>query len=295
MTKEEKKQTATKINWYPGHMQKAKIQIQESLKMVDIVIEIRDARIPFSSENPLLRDIIAQKPRLIVLNKKDMADPRQTEEWLGHLRNNTDHAIAVDAVNDNLKQIIPSIVKEILKVKIEKAKARGIRKKMLRAMVVGIPNVGKSTFINGVVKKKVAKSENRPGVTKSLQWIKIHEDIELLDTPGVLWPRFADEAVAINLALIGSLNDQVVDKKMLVKQALLHLHDFYPEKLKQRYGIVFDSFDLEEMLDTIAVNKNFLLKDNKKDINKTIDFILTDIRNNRIDNVTWEFWCEQNQ
>ena len=178
MTKEEKKPASTRITWYPGHMQKAKIQIQESLKMVDIVVEIRDARIPFSSENPLLRDIIAQKPRLIVLNKKDMASAKRTDEWLEHLRNANDQAVAIDAVNDNLKQIIPPIIKDILKAKIAKAQARGIRKNMLRAMVVGIPNVGKSTFINAVVKKKVAKSENRPGVTKSMQWIKIHEDIE---------------------------------------------------------------------------------------------------------------------
>ncbi len=295
MTKEEKKPASTRINWYPGHMQKAKIQIQESLKMVDIVVEIRDARIPFSSENPLLRDIIAQKPRLIVLNKKDMADAKRTDEWLEHLRNANDQAVAIDAVNDNLKQIIPPIIKDILKAKIAKAQARGIRKKMLRAMVVGIPNVGKSTFINGVVKKKVAKSENRPGVTKSLQWIKIHEDIELLDTPGVLWPRFADELVAVNLALIGSLNDQVVDKKMLIKQALFHLYNFYPDKLTMRYGISFDRFDFETMIEAIAANKNFLLKDSKKDINKAIDFILTDIRNNRIENVTWEFWHEPYQ
>lgn len=279
----------TNINWYPGHMQKAKRQMQDSLKLVDIVIEMRDARIPFSSENPMLLDIIDQKPRLIILTKKDMADPVRTKEWLEYFNSQGIYALAVDSNSDNLKKIIPGVVKEILKDKLERAKARGIRKKMLRAMVAGIPNVGKSTLINNIVKKKVAKVENRPGVTRSLQWIKLNEDVELLDTPGVLWPRFNDEKVAYNLALVGSLNDQVVDKRAIVCYAIEHLYDYYPGVLKERYDIVLDKKDPMKILNNIALSKKIFKLDNELDIKKTVDFILTDIRNDKLKNVTWEF------
>ena len=291
--KEVMKMNNNPIQWYPGHMQKAKVQIQDSLKMVDLVIELKDARIPKSSTNPLLEGIIGQKPRLIILNKKDMADDVRSEEWLKYYEKANTKALAIDSAHQNIQGIIIKEIKEMLKAKLEKAKARGIRKKVLRVMVVGIPNVGKSTFINAIVKKRVAKSENRPGVTKSLQWIKIHEDVELLDTPGVLWPKFESRDVAVKLALIGSINDKVVDKKELVFYALRHLSAHYHDKLKSRYDVSTNDLSDEELVDLIAKNMNFIKKSGLSDEEKTYDFILADIRNNRLSNVTWEFLDEQ--
>ena len=195
------------INWYPGHMAKARRQMEEQLKLVDIVIELRDARIPEASANPILAELSRNKRVLIILNKADLADPDKNSLWKKHFEN----CLIVDSTADNLTKTVVNEVKRILQDKLERAKARGIRKKTLRAMVVGIPNVGKSTFINNIVKKKVAKAENRPGVTKSLQWIRINEDVELLDTPGVLWPKIENQDDARLLALIGSINDDVLD------------------------------------------------------------------------------------
>ena len=285
----------TNINWFPGHMQKAKRQMMESLKLVDIVIEIRDARIPYSSENPMLLDIIGNKPRIIVLTKKDMADSDRTSQWLEYFKSNGLEAISVNSNSDDLKKIIPELVKKVLKEKIEKAKARGIRKKVLRAMVCGIPNAGKSTLINNIVRKKAAKVENRPGVTKQLQWIRLNEDVELLDTPGVLWPRFSDQRVAYNLALVGSLNDQVVDKDVIIAHAINHLYHNYPDILINRYDIKLDDNDDYIMiLNKIASSKKIYTLNNQLDINKTIDFILTDVRTDKLKNVTWEFFDESN-
>lgn len=276
------------INWFPGHMQKAKRQMQESLKLVDIVIELRDARIPYSSENPMLKDLIGQKPRLIVLTKKDMADPVITEEWIAYFKENNCRAIAIDSNHDDLKRIIPNLVKEMLADKLARAKARGIRKKVLRAMVVGIPNVGKSTLINGVVRKKVAKTENRPGVTKSLQWIKLNEDVELLDTPGVLWPRFKDERVAFNLALVGSMNDQVVDLRTIVLYALEYLKKHYANLLKERFAIEIVEESSFNTLKRIAASKQFLKQAGELDIDRTVEYLITELRNDKVGKISWE-------
>lgn len=278
----------TNINWFPGHMQKAKRQMQESLKLVDMVIELRDARIPYSSENPMIKDLIGQKPRLIILTKKDMADPKVTEEWLEYFKSNDIKAIAVDSNHDDLKKIIPGLVKEILADKLARAKARGIRKKVLRAMVVGIPNVGKSTLINGVVKKKIAKVENRPGVTRSLQWIKLNEDVELLDTPGVLWPRFSEERVAFNLALVGSMNDQVVDLRAIVLASLDYLKKYYTDVLSERYEIEIVDESAFETLKRIGAKKNLYKLAGEVDVKRTVEFFLAEIRNDKVGRISWE-------
>ncbi len=278
----------TNINWFPGHMQKAKRQMQESLKLVDMVIELRDARIPYSSENPMIKDLIGQKPRLIILTKKDMADPKVTEEWLEYFKSNEIKAIAVDSNHDDLKKIISGLVKEILADKLARAKARGIRKKVLRAMVVGIPNVGKSTLINGVVKKKIAKVENRPGVTRSLQWIKLNEDVELLDTPGVLWPRFSEERVAFNLALVGSMNDQVVDLRAIVLASLDYLKKYYADLLSERYEIEIVDESAFETLKRIGAKKNLYKLAGEVDVKRTVEFFLAEIRNDKVGRISWE-------
>ena len=270
------------IQWFPGHMQKARRQMEEQLKLVDIIIELRDARIPNASANPILQELAPNKPRLIILNKADLANESQNNLWA----NTFEHCLILNSVSDNLTKIVVNEVKEILKDKLEKAKARGIRKKVLRAMVVGIPNVGKSTFINNIVKKKVAKVENRPSVTRSLQWIRINEDVELLDTPGVLWPKFDNQDDARLLALVGSINDDVVaDKHELVSFGLDYLKNNYPGIISSRYEVDETS---EDIINEIGKKKLILSTNGEVDIQKTIEFILKDIRSNKIGRVTWQ-------
>lgn len=272
------------INWYPGHMAKAHRAMEEQLKLVDIIIEIKDARMPLASSNPKLSAMANGKKRLVILNKADKADEKQNLLWKAYFEK--EHAcLLTNSIHDNLSKEVVSCVKVILKDKLEKAKARGIRKKVLRAMVVGVPNVGKSTFINNIVKKKVAKAENRPGVTRSLQWIRINEDLELLDTPGVLWPKIADQQMAKVMALLGSINDEIVDRRSLVEFAFGYLMSVYPGLIAKRYEVEEEPLDL---LENIAKRKGCLLKDGSIDFNKATDLILKDIRSDALGRVTWE-------
>lgn len=270
-----------KINWYPGHMAKARRQMEEQLKLVDIVIELRDARIPSASANPVLKDLSSNKPVLIILNKADLADEKKNLEW----QKCFEHCLITDSVDESLSKKVVEEVKTILKDKLERAKARGIRKKVLRAMVVGIPNVGKSTFINNIVKKKVAKTENRPGVTRSLQWIRINEDVELLDTPGVLWPKIDDQEDARLLALLGSINDDVLDKEELVRFGLQRLKEIYPGLISNRYNVDENS---EDLLSTIGREKLWFTSNGEVDLTKSADLILKDIRSGKIGRTTWQ-------
>ena len=268
------------INWYPGHMAKAKRQMEEQLKLVDIVIELRDARMPLASGNPLLEEMAKNKERLVILNKADMADEIENKKWTNYFK----HVLICDSLNEkNTKKIVDE-VKLILKDKLDKAKARGIRKKVLRAMVVGIPNVGKSTFINNIVKKRVAKSENRPGVTKNLQWIRINEDVELLDTPGVLWPKIEDQDKAKILALLGSMNDEILDEEAIVLFGLDYIRNEYPSFLSTRYSVDESSTSL--LLD-IGKNKGCLTS-GQIDKKKTCDMLLKEIRSAKIGRITFE-------
>ena len=270
------------IQWFPGHMQKAKRQMEEQLKLVDIIIELRDARIPQASCNPILQGLAPQKPRLIILNKADLSDKNMNELWSKKF----DNCLILNSISDNLTKIVVNKIKEILSDKLQKAKERGIKKKVLRAMVVGIPNVGKSTFINNIVKKKITKVENRPGVTRNLQWIRINEDVELLDTPGVLWPKFDNQDDARLLALIGSINDDVIDDKSeLVGFALNYLKENYSGIISERYNIDENNNDL---LSLIGKSKQWLTKQGEIDYEKTIDSILKDIRNGKLGYITWQ-------
>lgn len=269
------------INWFPGHMQKARRQMEEQLKLVDIVIELRDARIPEASANPMLKELSKNKPCLIILNKADLSDDTQNKEWKGRY----EHCLVLNSANENITKTVVNEVKLILKAKLDKAKERGIRKKVLRAMVVGIPNVGKSTFINNIVKKKVAKTENRPGVTRNLQWIRINEDVELLDTPGVLWPKFENQEDARLLALMGSINDSVVDKEELVNFGLNYLKENYPGVINKRYEVDENE---EHLLEAIARKKMWLSSDNQINRQKAVDALLKDFRSDKIGRITWQ-------
>ncbi|MBQ3295963.1 MAG: ribosome biogenesis GTPase YlqF [Erysipelotrichaceae bacterium] len=277
----EKEVNNVAINWYPGHMAKARRQMEEQLKLVDIVIELRDARIPEASANPILAELSKNKRVLIVLNKADLADPEESRKWKEHYEN----CLIVNSSSDNLSKLVVNEVKRILQDKLDRAKARGIRKISLRAMVVGIPNVGKSTFINNIVKKKVAKAENRPGVTKSLQWIRLNEDVELLDTPGVLWPKIENQDDARLLALIGSINDDILDKQDLVLFGLKLLKEKYPGLISERYGV---DENQDELIRQIGQAKLWLSNDGEVDMAKTVEVILKDIRSNKIGRITWQ-------
>jgi ribosome biogenesis GTPase A len=274
-------ESMNQINWYPGHMAKARRQMEEQLKSVDIVIELRDARIPDASANPLIAQLAKNKPVLVILNKADLSDPDQNVKW----RRRFEHCLVCESTGKPIDKEVVNKVKEILKDKLERAKARGIRKKVLRAMVAGIPNVGKSTFINNIVKKKAAKAENRPGVTKSLQWIRINEDVELLDTPGVLWPKFENQDDARLLALLGSIKDDILDKEDLVLFALDYLKKEYPGAIQKRYEVDENGKDL---LEEIGRRKQLLDQHGTVNTLRTIDMILKDIRSSRLGRISWQ-------
>jgi len=232
---------STMIQWFPGHMAKAKREIEENLKLVDIVYELLDARIPYSSKNPLVDQILKQKPRLILLTKASLADPNYTKKFLKENPN----CLEIDSLtNLNFKKIIPT-THQILKEKLEKEKSKGMKPRPIRTMIVGIPNVGKSTLINRLVNKKVTQVGDKPGVTKAKQWIKISEDLELLDTPGILWPKFDDQKVGIHLALTGAIKDEILSIDDLGDYLLTFLKANYPNNLKERYNIDLNLENLE--------------------------------------------------
>ncbi|MGM9947884.1 ribosome biogenesis GTPase YlqF [Floccifex sp.] len=274
------------IQWYPGHMAKAKRQMEENLKKVDFVIEIRDARIPESSKNPMLDELIGNKPRLILLSKKDKADKEETKTWISYLQADGNKVLALDLIKDNYKKELINASKELCASFIEKQKRRGIKPRALRAMVCGIPNVGKSTFINSLAKRKAAQTADRPGVTKSLQWIKLASDLELLDTPGVLWPKFEDEQVGYKLALLGSIKDEIVTMDELAYFACSWLMENKKEALIQTYHIEIQE-DVYATLCEIAKVRGYLSK-GSIDENRLMHSFVKDIRENKLGAITWE-------
>lgn len=276
------------INWFPGHMVKTKREIKENLKLVDAVIEIRDARIPNSSKNPDIDQLCKGKPRIILLNKCDLANEKITKEWKKSLENNETVVLEVNALkNDGLKNIKPALLK-LLKEKHDRLKAKGLVKITTRVMVVGIPNVGKSTFINKMARNNIAKTGDRPGVTKSKQWIKTSIGIELLDTPGVLWPKFEDEQVGLNLAFTGAIKDEIMDIEDLAYRLIERLQEFYPDNLIERYKIdtVYDN-PLETM-DAIAIKRGAIMKGREIDYNRISVIILDEFRGGKIGNISLE-------
>ena len=279
-------QNSKKIQWFPGHMTKAARQMEENLKKVDFVIEIRDATIPDSSRNPMLDGIIHTKPRLIILSKKDKADPKLTKEWITYLEKDNVRVIALDLVHENYKAAIVQASKTLCASFIEKQKRRGIKPRALRAMVCGIPNVGKSTMINTLAKRKAAKTADKPGVTKSLQWIKLDKDLELLDTPGVLWPKFDDQQIGLKLALLGSIRDEVVTMDELAMFAVEWLMENNPSSLIETYGIEIQDTPWHT-LEQVAIKRGYLQK-GQIDENRLMNSFVKDMRENKCGLITWE-------
>ncbi len=273
--------------WYPGHMTKAKRMMQENIKLIDLVIELVDARTPMSSRNPDIDELGKNKARLILLNKSDLADDAKTNQWFDYFRNLGYFVVKLDSRSKAGMKAITPIVNEACKEKIERDRKRGIINRPVRAMVVGIPNVGKSTFINSFAGKACAKTGNKPGVTKGKQWIRLSKTLELLDTPGILWPKFEDQEVGKKLALIGSMNDEILNTDELAYELLKYLSEEYPQLLEHRYET--DATDPVRIMQQIAMNRKCFLKGEELDIHKTGKLILDDFRSGRLGKITLEF------
>ena len=276
------------INWFPGHMVKTKREIQNNLKLVDAVIEIRDARIPKSSKNPDIDTLCAGKPRVILLNKSDLTDPKVTKAWKDSLTNDETIVLEVNALKgEGLNAIKPALLK-LLKEKHDRLKAKGFAKITTRALVVGIPNVGKSTFINKMAKNNIAKTGDRPGVTKNKQWIKTKLGIELMDTPGVLWPKFEDEIVGLNLAFTGAIKDEIMDTEELALKLVERLQETNPEELMTRYKLTELHENPLDNLDAIARKRGAIMAGNQIDYNRIAGIILDEFRGGKIGKISLE-------
>ncbi|MFT4451338.1 ribosome biogenesis GTPase YlqF [Parvimonas sp. G1425] len=277
------------INWYPGHMKKTMDNIRVSLKLVDIVGEIIDSRIPISSKNPVIDDVLKDKPRIMILNKSDMADENETKKWLSYYRKKGYGAVVVDALHSKGLDKIYSVAKEMLADKFKKLEEKNLSSKTIRMMIVGIPNVGKSTFINSISKRKSAKIGDRPGVTKQVQWIKTKNDLELLDTPGVLWPKFEDERIGLHLAFTGAIKDEIMDIENLAFRFIDELNKRDVNILKNRYNLSEDSYeDTLYLMDEIGRNRGAILKKNEIDYFKVANLVLDDFRKVKLGRITLE-------
>ena len=271
--------------WYPGHMTKAKRQMKEDIKLIDLVIELLDARIPISSRNPDIDNLGKNKARLVLLNKSDLADEAQNNKWIQYFKDKGIIALKINSKNKQGIKDINNAVLTVCKEKIERDKRKGIKNRPVRAMVVGIPNVGKSTFINAYAGKNCAKTGNKPGVTKGKQWIRLGKNLELLDTPGVLWPKFDDQKIGLHLAFIGSMNDNNLDMAELAYQLIKEVSKTYPEAFLNRYGIVGDEDPLQVMYQVAEV-RGCKLKGNKPDLDKTSSMIMDDFRSGKLGRIT---------
>ncbi|SHI29830.1 ribosome biogenesis GTPase YlqF [Parasporobacterium paucivorans] len=276
------------FQWYPGHMTKAKRMMQEDIKLIDLVIELVDARIPLSSRNPDIDNLGRNKARLILLNKCDLADEHANKRWMEYFRNQGHHVLEINSKSGKGIKDINRTVLEACKEKIERDRRKGILSRPVRAMVVGIPNVGKSTFINSYAGRACTKTGNKPGVTKGKQWIKIAKNLELLDTPGILWPKFDDQAVGLRLALIGSIKDDILNIDELAVALLKFLHANYTGLLASRYDME-EQDDMVQNLQGIARSRHCLLKGGEFDISKAANILLDDFRSGKLGRITLEY------
>ena len=272
------------INWYPGHMKKTRELIQENLKLVDLVCEIIDARIPVSSRNPIISDLVGSKSRIIILNKSDLADPDNTKAWADKLRTPETNVLILNA---NTGEGVKRLNDLLAKIRDEKNANRTV-KKALRLMIVGIPNVGKSSLINRLTGSKAAKAGNKPGVTKGKQWIKLGEDIMLLDTPGILWPKFEDPNVGLNLAFCGSIKDEIMDQSELGLRLIEKLCQDYPENMKERYKLDEIAEAGLDNMENIALKRGFILPGKRIDYERTARTVIDEFRAGKIGRLSLE-------
>lgn len=276
------------IQWFPGHMAKARREVTEKLKLVDIVFELVDARIPYSSRNPMIDEIIKHKPRLVLLNKADMADKEATKKWIAFFAEKGIRALAINSqAGEGMKEIVLTS-HDILKEKFDRLKARGVKPRAIRAMIVGIPNAGKSTLINRLAKKNIAKTGNTPGVTKSQQWIKVGKELELLDTPGILWPKFEDQNVGMKLAITGAIKDTLLNLQDLAVYSLRFLEGHYLNRLKDRYSLEIVPEDVVELFDHIGKLRGCLMGGGLVDYDKVAELVIREIRSEKFGPLTFE-------
>lgn len=277
------------IQWFPGHMAKARREVSEKIKYVDIVFELVDARLPLSSRNPMMDQIVQQKPRLVLLNKGDLADNDQNKKWQHYFQKKGYQTLVINAQqNKGINKIVPA-AKEALKEKLAREQAKGLKPRAIRSMCIGIPNVGKSTLMNRLVGKKIAQTGNKPGVTKGQQWLRSGSQLELLDTPGILWPKFEDEEIGKKLALTGAIKDQLLHLDDLAIYGLEFFARFYPQRLTERYGLTKEELFLPapEQLMLISQKRGF-----RDDYNRASEMIILEIRSGKLGTYTLDRWEE---
>ncbi|WP_392456253.1 ribosome biogenesis GTPase YlqF [Chryseomicrobium aureum] len=277
------------IQWFPGHMAKARREVTENLKLVDIVFELVDARLPVSSRNPMLEQIVHQKTKLMILTKADMADERETAKWIEYYATQGIQAVAINSFEGKDLQKVLKETRVLLKPKFDRMKSRGMKPRAIRAMILGIPNVGKSTLINRFAKKNIARTGNTPGVTKSQQWIKIAKELELLDTPGILWPKFEDQQIGFKLALSGAIKDAVLRMEDLAVYALRFLEAHYPERLQERFQLETVGDDLEQVFNHIGQLRKVYATGGEVDYDAVAELIVRDVRNEHLGRLTFDF------
>lgn len=281
------------IQWFPGHMAKARRQIEEKLKVVDIVYEVVDARIPLSSSNPMLNDIIKGKPKLILLNKIDLADPKITEQWINYYHKQGIEALAINSLNDNLESAIYNKTKAILATEIDKEASRGMKPRPFNAMVLGIPNSGKSQFINNLAKKNKVRTGNKPGVTKMQSFITAGDNLRVYDNPGVLWPKFDDELTGMKLALLGSIKDSILPIDDITIYGIEYLTKHYPHSLEKRYNLkLTDLKTTIDILDEIGRKRGCLISGGEIDYDRVYNLFLNDLRNGLLGRMSFERYDE---
>ena len=275
------------FQWYPGHMTKAKRMMEENIKLIDLIIELVDARVPLSSRNPDIDELGKHKARLILLNKADLAQEAWNDKWVAYFQDKGYSVLKINSKKGGRMKPVLDIIEVACREKRERDRKRGILNRPVRAMVVGIPNVGKSTFINAIAGKAATKTGNKPGVTKGKQWIRLNKNVELLDTPGILWPKFEDQQVGLNLAFIGSIKDELLNIEDLALSLIAFMLESYPKVLNEKYGVKEEE-DSVVALHEIAKNRNCIERGNELDLLKASRLLLDDFRNGRIGRITLE-------
>ena len=276
------------IQWFPGHMAKARREVTENLKFIDVVLELLDARIPMSSRNPMVDELVSHKPRLILLNKSDLADQAVTERWVEYLSQDNTFVLPINSQTGTGVNKIPQAVSELARPMTEKMKAKGMKPRAIRAMILGIPNVGKSTLINRLATKRIAQTGDRPGVTKQQQWIKVGKVMELLDTPGILWPKFESQIIGLRLASTGAIKDDIIDFQTVALFIINYLNERYPDRLLTRYHLEQLSEDGVENFDAIGKKRGLLQSGGYVDYDKAAEMIIRELRSGKLGRISFE-------
>jgi ribosome biogenesis GTPase A len=276
------------IQWFPGHMAKARRQVTEKLKQIDVVIELLDARLPLSSRNPMIDEIVGEKPRLILLNKADLADEKVTDQWIQYFREREIRTLPIDALSGKGVNKLPGLCQELAAEMLNKRAERGMQARAIRIMILGIPNVGKSSLINRLAKRSVAQTGDRPAVTKAQQWVKMGDTLELLDTPGILWPKFEDQMVGLRLAASGAIKDELIDFAEVAVFVISYMMHYYPDRLLERFKLKQLPEDRVEMLEEIGKKRGCLVSGGQIDYDKAAEIFLRELRSGKLGNISLE-------